>query len=77
VRLIPNAYEMAYTYSQDYEKEQLPWPSWVAKVTNVSHVLLTLVTSSNFFIYYLKHGNPCCRRQQRPSGAGTAVTGIA
>ena len=29
-----------------------------------SHVLLTLVCSSNFFIYYFKHGNICQRRKK-------------
>ena len=28
-------------------------------ISSFSHVLLTLVTSTNFFIYYFKHGNFC------------------
>ncbi len=32
IRLIPNTYEMVYTYSRDYERALLPWPPWVAKV---------------------------------------------
>eukprot|EP00095_Tigriopus_kingsejongensis_P005175 maker-scaffold237_size242172-snap-gene-1.31 protein:Tk05175 transcript:maker-scaffold237_size242172-snap-gene-1.31-mRNA-1 annotation:"fmrfamide receptor" len=76
VRLIPNTYEMAYTYSQDYDNELLPWPLWVARVTNVSHVLLTLVCSSNFFIYYFKHGNICRKKpwQNRERKYGNAPT---
>lgn len=35
MRLIPNTYEMIHTYSQDYEKASLPWPSWLAKITNI------------------------------------------
>ena len=37
VRLIPNTYEVAYTYSQDYEKSKLPWPNWIAQVTNIRY----------------------------------------
>ncbi len=37
VRLIPNCYEMVYTYSQDYDKEMLPWPAWVAAITNIRY----------------------------------------
>lgn len=76
VRLIPNTFEMIFT---DHENQDLPWPTWVARVTNVSHVLLTLVTSFNFFIYYFKHGSFCNRRggaggsSQRGGGANTST----
>jgi hypothetical protein len=26
---------MVYTYSKDYETEMLPWPTWVARITNI------------------------------------------
>ena len=29
---------MVYTYSRDYDKEILPWPNWVARLTNVRDV---------------------------------------
>lgn len=39
------------------------FPRWLNRTTNISHVLLTLVTSFNFFIYYFKHGNVCKSRE--------------
>jgi hypothetical protein len=30
-----------------------------------SHVLLTLVCSSNFYIYYMKHGSLCKKEESR------------
>ncbi len=41
-----------------------------------SHVMLTLVCSSNFFIYYFKHGN-VCQRGRRRRNASVPTTGGA
>jgi len=66
VRLIPTVYELDWTYRQKKsDTDVMPWPTWVACVTNVSHFLLTLVCSSNFFIYYFKHGAICRSRANR------------
>ena len=37
VRLIPNTYEMVYTYSKEYDNESSmrPWPDWIVQITNV------------------------------------------
>ena len=35
VRLIPNTFEVIHTYRTDYEGSALPWPPWVARITNV------------------------------------------
>ena len=31
------------------------WPTWVARVTTISHLLTVLSSSVNFYIYSLKH----------------------
>ena len=48
-------------FSDDEELDN--WPPWVQKVTNVSHLLLALNSSVNFYIYFMKRqalnsGNP-------------------
>ena len=37
VRLIPNTYEMVYTYSKEYDNESSmrPWPDWIQTTTNI------------------------------------------
>ena len=35
VKLIPNVYEMVWTYTKKSEEELMPWPTWVAYITNV------------------------------------------
>lgn len=99
VRIIPTIYELIWHYAKKTDDAMdLPWPEWVAGITNVrlcnfflnfkmhfwgrfgtgkikllgnrhffhcSHFLLTLVCSSNFFIYYLKHGTLCRSRSHR------------
>ena len=39
-------------FSEDEELNN--WPPWVKKVTNVSHLLLALNSSVNFYIYFMK-----------------------
>ena len=56
---------MVWTYKTKSEDEVMPWPTWVACITNVSHFLLTFVCSANFFIYYAKHGSLCKSRKAK------------
>ena len=65
VKLIPTIYEMVWTYKTKPDNEVMPWPTWVACITNVSHFLLTFVCSANFFIYYAKHGSLCKSRKAK------------
>ena len=43
-------------FFQDYQTKSVDWPIWISRVTNVSHFLLCFACSTNFFIYYAKHG---------------------
>ncbi len=57
----------------------MPWPAWISRLTNVSHFLLTLSCSTNFFIYYAMHGQVFRRRgrrrrMDRASGAAATAT---
>jgi len=55
LRTIPNVYEMVATYLlQGNEKVQ--FPRWVMKFANLSHLMITLSCSSNFYIYFVKYG---------------------
>ena len=59
-----NEYNNRTNEQQFSEDEELNnWPPWVQKVTNVSHLLLALNSSVNFYIYFMKRqalnsGNP-------------------
>lgn len=37
------------------EEDVPPWPLWVSRTANVSHLLLAVACSANFFIYYFKY----------------------
>ena len=64
VKWIPNLYELARLARED----KTAWPPWVESVTHVSHFLMTVNCSVNFYIYCFKHyagGRlrwllPCC-----------------
>ncbi len=64
VKWIPNLYELARLARED----KRAWPPWVESVTHVSHFLMTVNSSVNFYIYYFKHHAggrlrwllPCC-----------------
>ncbi|TRY71961.1 hypothetical protein TCAL_14087 [Tigriopus californicus] len=56
-RLFPNTFEVVQTYMEDYHPDTLAWPSWISRVTNISHFLLAFACSANFYIYYAKHGS--------------------
>ena len=59
IRWIPNIYELAQRlYCSD---NNIAWPTWVDYLTNISHFLVILNGSVNFYIYYLTHkGLPSC-----------------
>lgn len=74
VRIIPNTYEMVFTYIQD-DKSPLIFPQWVRRCTNLSHLLVTLASSVNFYIYYAKYGNFCGLRKRSSTNNVTSVNG--
>ena len=37
-------------------KDDIQWPEWVYKITQVSHLLTVLNSSINFYIYVAKQG---------------------
>ena len=49
-----------------YSNLDSPWPVWISGVTNVSHLLLALACSTNFFVYYAKHGQKRSAAAQGP-----------
>ncbi len=53
VKWIPNLYELARLANED----KRAWPPWVESVTHISHFLMTLNSSTNFYIYCAKHYN--------------------
>eukprot|EP00095_Tigriopus_kingsejongensis_P007902 snap_masked-scaffold132_size323655-processed-gene-1.0 protein:Tk07902 transcript:snap_masked-scaffold132_size323655-processed-gene-1.0-mRNA-1 annotation:"solute carrier family 12 member 9" len=46
------------------DKSPLIFPLWVRRFTNLSHLLITLASSVNFYIYYAKYGNFCGLRKR-------------
>ena len=64
VKWIPNLYELARLARED----KRAWPPWVESTTHISHFLMTVNSSVNFYIYCFKHyagGRlrwllPCC-----------------
>lgn len=47
----------------------MAFPPWVSRLTNLSHLMIALASSVNFFIYYVKYG----ARWRRPT-SGPSVT---
>ena len=56
LRSVPNAYEMVKTYSSDKDTKNSPFPEWVKMFTQVSHLMVTVSCSANFYIYFAKYG---------------------
>ena len=70
-------FDMAFTWllklklsllqKQNYDADTHEWPQWLLRLTNVSHLLLTVASSTNFIIYFAKHGRlqlscrQCCQ----------------
>ena len=55
VRWVPNIYELVQISDPDFEEDCFIWPAWIERVSNISHLLITLNASVNFYIYYAKH----------------------
>ena len=53
VKWIPNLYELARLAREDKRE----WPPWVESVTHISHFLMVVNSSVNFYIYCIKHFN--------------------
>ena len=53
VKWIPNIYELIQRIQSDME--EIPWPDWIENVTTVSHFLILLNSSVNYYIYVLTH----------------------
>ena len=53
VKWIPNIYEL-FRLAMDDKRS---WPPWVECVTHIAHFLMTLNSSTNFYIYCGKHFN--------------------
>ena len=53
VKWIPNIYELIQRIQSDME--EIPWPDWIENVTTVSHFLIVLNSSVNYYIYVLTH----------------------
>ena len=52
VRWIPNIYELVQISHPAYTEDAFVWPLWVENVSIISHFLITLNSSINFYIYY-------------------------
>ena len=57
IRNVPNAYEMLTTYEQpSQDTKRPPFPDIVNMLINLSHLMITVCCSSNFYIYFVKYG---------------------
>ena len=67
IKWIPNIYELVQRLDTDNEK--LEWPFWIDTITQISHFLMVLNSSTNFYIYWITHTSIplsiCCAIQQR------------
>ena len=72
VKWIPNIYELLRLSSQD--KRQ--WPHWIESVTHVAHFLMSLNSSVNFYVYFVKHFRLSCK-SKHSSGAIETSNGAA
>ena len=76
VKWIPNIYELLRLSSQD--KRQ--WPHWIESVTHVAHFLMSLNSSVNFYVYFVKHFRLSCKSKhssgtiETPNGASMTRT---
>ena len=55
VKWIPNIYEL--TQRIYYGDNDIDWPEWIQSITQISHFLIVLNSSVNFYIYYVTHYN--------------------
>ena len=75
VKWIPNVWEISQA---GLGENELDWPVWVEYVTYTSHFLTTLSSSTNIFIYFIKHKaellGSCRRRSSREAVQSEMVT---
>ena len=55
IKWIPNIYELIQRIMNDENDEDIEWPTWVESITQISHFLIVLNSSVNFYIYWLTH----------------------
>ena len=53
VKWIPNIYELIQRIQSD--EDDIPWPKWIETITTISHVLIILNSSVNYYIYAFTH----------------------
>jgi hypothetical protein len=51
-------------------KGELEWPNWIEYITQLSHLFTVFNSSSNFFIYLMKHPGLLARKQRPPPDVG-------
>ena len=54
VRWVPNIYELVQISDPDFEEDCFIWPAWIERVSNISHLLITLNASVNCIDRHLK-----------------------
>ena len=72
VKWIPNLYELSRLVSDDDDAKRA-WPPWVESVTHISHFLMTLNSSVNFYVYCAKHRGVVSRLFGRKPSASNAA----
>ena len=55
IKWIPNIYELMQRIMKDENDKDIEWPMWVESVTQLSHFLIVLNSSVNFYIYWVTH----------------------
>ena len=53
IRWIPNTFELIQISHPDFEEDHFKWPLWIENISIVSHFLITLNSSINFYVYYV------------------------
>ena len=53
VKWIPNIYELIQRIQCD--EDDIPWPNWIETITTISHFLIILNSSVNYYIYAFTH----------------------
>ena len=64
IRWIPNIFELIQVSNPEFTEDNFLWPLWVENTSMISHFLITLNSSMNFYIYYasrLKEIVTCCQ----------------
>ena len=64
IRWIPNIFELIQVSHPYFKEDNFLWPLWVENTSIISHFLITLNSSINFYIYYasrLQEIGKCCQ----------------